>query len=582
MALPGDAALAREEAGLEQLRQAEDQANVELEYLSKHTLPRAVIAKFEREADDRAVAAAGGKGIEAMRARHEQSPRSGVWRRLPTAAPAISAEEQAAADVKAKLERLRPRKVFRVGWMWKEGGVVKSWKRRLFVLYESEIEYYARATDEKPKGVISLQNCTVSPVENRAGVTKPCMELVYGPKQRRWHFMAEILPENRRWFAAIRNRVFAQAYADSCARAGTEPDERIVDFLGFIPAEDRSAREALSGLQVQKRHSAGGELEEWAPSRPLTLSGRALPLDAVSVLSQVLSDCTVCPNGGVSRLDLSRSSLGPVEIEVVAAALARSDYNRELLPAARGAGSKESDVSTTRLASQGTGAHFRPSADLHGLARLDLSGNELVSAGPRQGADAGEEPGVKALAAALAANVSMRELMLERCGIHDDALGALLAGLAGTACPLELLSLGGNRITCEGAQALAAAVGVATPGLGTLLLHDNRVADEGADALAVSLLGSEGPLRHLSLAGNPVGADGLAAIAGALRANRCALVSLDLAGNEAFAGRDEERQFADACREHRSLEEARFGRHHLTLTTLQALRVASASRRANE
>ncbi len=84
-------------------------------------------------------------------------------------------------------------KVFRSGWMYKEGSLVRNWKRRLFILYGSSIEYYekvrARAlssrklssstraprqgTDDKPKGTIKLDTCTISPVQNRASQSPP-------------------------------------------------------------------------------------------------------------------------------------------------------------------------------------------------------------------------------------------------------------------------------------------------------------------------------------------------------------------------------------------------------------------------
>jgi len=37
--------------------------------------------------------------------------------------------------------------------MFKEGSVVRNWKRRLFILYGSSIEYYAKASDDSPKGM---------------------------------------------------------------------------------------------------------------------------------------------------------------------------------------------------------------------------------------------------------------------------------------------------------------------------------------------------------------------------------------------------------------------------------------------
>ena len=44
------------------------------------------------------------------------------------------------------------------GWMFKEGGSVKSWKKRFVVIWDSYIEYMEAEDSKKPKGVI----CTFS------------------------------------------------------------------------------------------------------------------------------------------------------------------------------------------------------------------------------------------------------------------------------------------------------------------------------------------------------------------------------------------------------------------------------------
>ncbi len=58
-------------------------------------------------------------------------------------------------------------KVFKVGWMFKEGSTIRNWKRRFFVLYGDRIEYFKGPHADKPKGSIELQTCTISPVQKR-------------------------------------------------------------------------------------------------------------------------------------------------------------------------------------------------------------------------------------------------------------------------------------------------------------------------------------------------------------------------------------------------------------------------------
>jgi hypothetical protein len=67
------------------------------------------------------------------------------------------------------------------GWLSKRGHVVKSWKKRLFVLDGLSLAYYAKVGDSKPKGVIPLLGATVifepedlgASATVSAGVTSP-------------------------------------------------------------------------------------------------------------------------------------------------------------------------------------------------------------------------------------------------------------------------------------------------------------------------------------------------------------------------------------------------------------------------
>jgi len=70
----------------------------------------------------------------------------------------------------------------------------------------SRIDPFLTCNDIFAPGVIKLDTCTLSPVQNRAGVEKPCMELVFSAKSRKWRFTAEKLSDNKRWYAAINNR----------------------------------------------------------------------------------------------------------------------------------------------------------------------------------------------------------------------------------------------------------------------------------------------------------------------------------------------------------------------------------------
>lgn len=48
------------------------------------------------------------------------------------------------------------------GWLWKQGGRYKSWKRRWFILNDNCLYYFEYTTDKEPRGIIPLENISVS------------------------------------------------------------------------------------------------------------------------------------------------------------------------------------------------------------------------------------------------------------------------------------------------------------------------------------------------------------------------------------------------------------------------------------
>ncbi|CAG0883767.1 unnamed protein product [Cyprideis torosa] len=61
------------------------------------------------------------------------------------------------------------------GWLWKQGGRYKSWKRRWFILNDKCLYYFEFTTDKEPRGIIPLENVQVREVQDRS---KPnCFEI---------------------------------------------------------------------------------------------------------------------------------------------------------------------------------------------------------------------------------------------------------------------------------------------------------------------------------------------------------------------------------------------------------------------
>lgn len=48
------------------------------------------------------------------------------------------------------------------GWLWKQGGRYKSWKRRWFILNDNCLYYFEYTTDKEPRGIIPLENILVN------------------------------------------------------------------------------------------------------------------------------------------------------------------------------------------------------------------------------------------------------------------------------------------------------------------------------------------------------------------------------------------------------------------------------------
>lgn len=63
----------------------------------------------------------------------------------------------------------------REGWLWKQGGRYKSWKRRWFILNDNCLYYFEYTTDKEPRGIIPLENIQVRDVADRS--KQNCFEL---------------------------------------------------------------------------------------------------------------------------------------------------------------------------------------------------------------------------------------------------------------------------------------------------------------------------------------------------------------------------------------------------------------------
>jgi PH domain len=65
----------------------------------------------------------------------------------------------------------------RSGYLVKQGGKIKTWKKRWFVLSDSVLYYYKTETAQEPCGIVPLENLEVNPKKDKK---KHCFEISPG------------------------------------------------------------------------------------------------------------------------------------------------------------------------------------------------------------------------------------------------------------------------------------------------------------------------------------------------------------------------------------------------------------------
>ncbi|XP_070579908.1 cytohesin-1-like isoform X1 [Ptychodera flava] len=63
------------------------------------------------------------------------------------------------------------------GWLLKQGGRVKNWKRRWFILTDNCLYYFEYTTDKEPRGIIPLENLSVKCIESKESKKSYSFEL---------------------------------------------------------------------------------------------------------------------------------------------------------------------------------------------------------------------------------------------------------------------------------------------------------------------------------------------------------------------------------------------------------------------
>lgn len=217
------------------------------------------------------------------------------------------------------------------------------------------------------------------------------------------------------------------------------------------------------------------------------------------------------------RLDLCKQGLGPDTTARVVAAAVASPHPRHLL------------LGTNGLGNSGTAAVASALAEPHRIHTLYLGCNRIDADGmaPLARTLAGDstvralwlkrnpigDRGVARLTDALRTNTAIRTLDLVNTGVSRAGLVQLADVLAARTTPVERLFLGGNALTADDADVLAALV---RTGVTELYVPANHLGDDGVRRLLAGIepiLRGDGRRITLSLGGNgitPAGAGTLA------------------------------------------------------------------------
>ena len=86
------------------------------------------------------------------------------------------------------------------GFLVKQGGNIKSWKRRWFVILRNEMSYFEDRTSDKPIRILNLEECSRVSLCNIPGKSH-CFYLEF--PDRLWHFSANSAKEVQEWTSII-------------------------------------------------------------------------------------------------------------------------------------------------------------------------------------------------------------------------------------------------------------------------------------------------------------------------------------------------------------------------------------------
>ena len=94
------------------------------------------------------------------------------------------------------------------GYLYKQGGERKNWKKRWMVLRGNQLTYYTSPEDTEPKGQFYLDFYDCNMVDYNKFKKKMCFELSH-PDKRTYYMYAEHVDEHTKWLSCLTNATVA-------------------------------------------------------------------------------------------------------------------------------------------------------------------------------------------------------------------------------------------------------------------------------------------------------------------------------------------------------------------------------------
>lgn len=344
----------------------------------------------------------------------------------------------------------------------------RHWKPRYFILRLKALEIHKTPSlprdGAKPNEVYDLTAASISPLCDRPGWSRPCIQVKSGKKTA--SFYCEAPNDNLAWYSGICNRRVQASYESQCAQLNEAPSQNILSFLGAWSF-------------------AAGPVK-------LELDKENVDVMAAAVISKCLSDPSR-PSSPIEVLRLTNCGLNGAKLADIANGLCTNDTVKTL--------DLSGNTFTLAMAeslAKGVVMNGRNKGALRELILNDVSFDEESKSTALL-----LEQGV------LAKGSLVKKLSMRSCTLRDDFMSMFARLLRGAAVTTSLahVDFGDNAIGDQGARALAEVLSTNAT-VARIDISKNRIRDGGGAALGRALRENDN-VREFEFGGNPIGAEAI-------------------------------------------------------------------------